>query len=68
MVLTQRQNEALEVIKAAGTKGIGFAALKKKLSIRGVSTLRGRLGQLTKLGVVKSVREGKLATYTAVSA
>lgn len=64
--LTNRQNEALEAIKAAGTKGIGFAALKKKLNVRGVSTLRQRLGELTKAGVVKSYRNGKLATYFAV--
>jgi predicted transcriptional regulator len=65
MQLTKRQSEAVEVIKAAGEKGIGFAALKKKLGIKGVSTLRGRLGQLTKLNAVKSIRTGKLATYFA---
>lgn len=63
--LTKRQNEALAVIKATGERGIGFAALKKKLNVKGVSTLRQRLGELTKAGAVKSVKSGKLATYFA---
>lgn len=66
MELTKRQNEALEAIKAAGKTGIGFKDLKKRLKIGGQSTLRQRLGQLVKLGAVKSTKEGKTATYTIV--
>ena len=64
--LTKRQSEALAVIKAAGPKGIGFKDLKKKLNVKGVSTMRQRLGTLTDAGVVNSVRNGKFATYIAV--
>lgn len=65
MELTKRQSEALAVIKAAGEKGIGFAALRKKLNVKGVSTMRQRLGTLTKAGVVTATRDGKFATYRA---
>lgn len=66
MELTPRQTETLEVIKAAGEKGIGFKALAKALKVKGRSTLAQRLGQLRKAGAVKSVVNGKVATYYIV--
>jgi len=65
--LTKRQQETLKVIQDAGPSGIGFKALKKLCGVRGTSTLRQRLGQLTKLGSVKSELDGKYATYRAVA-
>jgi predicted transcriptional regulator len=65
MELTKRQQEALDVIKAAGAGGIGFKELRKRLKIRGLSTLRGRLGELKKQKAVTSTLSGKTATYRA---
>lgn len=66
MQLTPRQMETLEVIKQAGEKGIGFKALAKTLKVKGRSTLAQRLGQLRKADAVKSVVNGKVATYFIV--
>lgn len=65
MELTNREQEALNVVKAAGVKGIGFADWKKRAGVKGNSTMRQRIGQLKKLGVVTSTMSGKLATYFA---
>lgn len=65
MELTKRQQEMLTAIKAAGPDGIQFKPLKKALGVKGQSTMRQRLSQLVKMGAIKSVLDGKLATYTA---
>ncbi len=64
MELTKRQQEAFDAIKAAGTKGIGFKDLKKQLGVRGQSTMRQRLSQLSKMKAISSSLDGKYATYT----
>lgn len=65
MELTKRQQEAFNAIKAAGPKGIGFKDLKKQLGVRGQSTMRQRLSQLSKMKAITSKLDGKYATYTA---
>lgn len=67
MELTNREQEALDVVKAAGPKGIGFKDWQKRAGVKGHSTMRQRIGRLVRLGVVKSTLDGKLATYTAVA-
>lgn len=67
MDLTNRELEALNVVKAAGPKGIGFKDWQKKAGVKGHSTMRQRIGRLVKAGAVKSTLDGKLATYTAVA-
>lgn len=67
MDLTNREQEALNVVKAAGPKGIGFKDWQKKAGVKGHSTMRQRIGRLVQAGVVVSTKEGKLATYTAVA-
>lgn len=66
MELTNREQEALNVVKAAGPKGIGFKDWQRKAGVKGHSTMRQRIGRLVKLGVVTSALNGKFATYTAV--
>lgn len=66
MELTNREQQALNVVLAAGPKGIGFAEWKKKANVKGNSTMRQRVGRLVDLGVVTSTLNGKFATYTAV--
>lgn len=67
MDLTNREQEALNVVKAAGPKGIGFKDWQKKAGVNGHSTMRQRIGRLVKAGAVVSTLNGKLATYTAVA-
>lgn len=67
MELTNRENEALNVVKAAGPKGIGFKDWQKKAGVRGHSTMRQRIGRLRQLGLITSKLDGKLATYVVVS-
>jgi predicted transcriptional regulator len=67
MELTKRQQEAFNVIKEAGAGGIGFKELRKKLKIKGLSTLRQRLGELKKHKAVTSTLNGKTATYRAAA-
>lgn len=67
MELTNRENEALNVVRAAGAKGIGFKDWQKKAGVRGHSTMRQRLGRLRQLGLITSTMNGKVATYFAVT-
>lgn len=56
-VMTKREQETYDAIKAEGRAGASFAGLVAKLNIRSESTLRPRLMKLTEMGKIKSVRE-----------
>lgn len=56
-VLTKREQETFDAIKAAGKGGIDFATLKAELDVGADGTLRPRLSKLVDLGKIKSVRD-----------
>lgn len=56
-ILTKREQETYDAIKAEGKTGATFAGLVEKLSIRSQSTLRPRLSKLTEMGKIRAERE-----------
>lgn len=63
--LTKREEEAVAAVKAFGKKGATFEGVRAKLGIKGLSTLRGRIGKLKKSGHITVTMNGRIATYTA---
>jgi DNA-binding transcriptional regulator PaaX len=56
-MLTKREQETFDAIKAKGKEGATFSGLVAELGIRSESTLRPRLSKLTEMGKIRSERE-----------
>lgn len=68
-VLTKREQETFDAIKAEGRAGATFPGLVKKLDINSDSTLRPRLKKLSKMGKIRIKRQkedARKALYFAV--